>query len=184
MSDAYWTEDRIATLTRLSRDGLSGSQIANELGGQVTRSAVIAKAHRLGLTGTKQVDTRTGRNRSVEAGAKRDSMGQPIGRTKTFYPKQAKPARQSVSRIDKHGKSVDVLAPLPLPDEPNIEIPVGQRCTLFDLSDAKCRWPVGDPGTPGFFFCGGAPVDNLPYCTYHAAVAYVPPSTRTRTIGR
>ena len=43
-----WTEDRIATLTKLWAEGLTASQIAQELG-DVTRNAVIGKAHRLGL---------------------------------------------------------------------------------------------------------------------------------------
>ncbi len=45
-----WTDDRVATLTKLWADGLSASQIAAELGG-VTRNAVIGKVHRLGLSG-------------------------------------------------------------------------------------------------------------------------------------
>lgn len=51
-----WSDKRISKLTKLWHDGLSGTQIADELGG-VTRSAVIAKAHRLGLTGKKSVTT-------------------------------------------------------------------------------------------------------------------------------
>jgi len=45
-----WTDDRVATLTKLWADGLSASQIAKQLGG-VTRNAVIGKVHRLGLSG-------------------------------------------------------------------------------------------------------------------------------------
>ncbi len=42
---------------------------------------------------------------------------------------------------------------------------------LVDLTPKSCRWPVGDPGTPGFYFCGeDAP--KQPYCTYHASVAF------------
>ena len=43
-----WTEDRIATLTKMWEGGSTASQIAEELGG-VSRNAVIGKAHRLGL---------------------------------------------------------------------------------------------------------------------------------------
>jgi len=43
-----WTEERIATLTKLWEGGSTASQIADELGG-VSRNAVIGKAHRLGL---------------------------------------------------------------------------------------------------------------------------------------
>lgn len=43
-----WTEERIATLTKMWAGGATASQIAEELGG-VSRNAVIGKAHRLGL---------------------------------------------------------------------------------------------------------------------------------------
>src|SRR3990170_1974547 len=50
-NDGYsmsWTEERIATLTKMWEGGATASQIADELGG-VSRNAVIGKAHRLGL---------------------------------------------------------------------------------------------------------------------------------------
>ena len=42
-----WTEERIASLTKMWEGGATASQIAEELGG-VSRNAVIGKAHRLG----------------------------------------------------------------------------------------------------------------------------------------
>jgi len=44
-----WTDERIDALKTLWDKGLSASQIAKELGENVTRNAVIGKAHRLGL---------------------------------------------------------------------------------------------------------------------------------------
>ena len=43
-----WTDERIDTLKTLWGQGMTASQIADELGG-VSRNAVIGKAHRLGL---------------------------------------------------------------------------------------------------------------------------------------
>ncbi|GBD57157.1 GcrA family cell cycle regulator [Gluconobacter wancherniae] len=37
----------------------------------------------------------------------------------------------------------------------------------------SCCWPIGDPGTPGFHFCGARPLSGKPYCAEHAAIAYV-----------
>jgi GcrA cell cycle regulator len=54
------------------------------------------------------------------------------------------------------------------------EPPSGRRCSLLELDDATCRWPVGDPRTPEFYFCGGKPLAGRPYCVHHAAVAYQP----------
>ena len=57
-------------------------------------------------------------------------------------------------------------------------IPIGQRRNLLELTEQTCRWPVGDPGSGDFFFCGGNAVVGLPYCAYHARVAYQPPAAR------
>ena len=45
-----WTDDRVEKLKQLWSEGLSASQIANQLGG-VSRNAVIGKVHRLSLPG-------------------------------------------------------------------------------------------------------------------------------------
>src|SRR3954452_15548324 len=44
-----WTKERIELLTKLWTEGLSASQTAAELGGDLSRNAVLGKAHRLGL---------------------------------------------------------------------------------------------------------------------------------------
>ena len=45
-----WTDERVEKLKQLWSEGLSASQIANQLGG-VSRNAVIGKVHRLSLPG-------------------------------------------------------------------------------------------------------------------------------------
>jgi GcrA cell cycle regulator len=82
-------------------------------------------------------------------------------------------------------KSPSSAAPRPLDIEPEPElieniIPLGQRCSILELSEDKCHWPIGDPGTPEFFFCGGKTIEGLPYCGYHSRVAYQPVADRRR----
>jgi hypothetical protein len=50
-------------------------------------------------------------------------------------------------------------------------------CSLEELDGTTCRFPVGDPGEPGFHFCGEAPIDRYPYCARHTRIAYQPDST-------
>src|SRR5262249_34912380 len=57
-------------------------------------------------------------------------------------------------------------------------IPIGQRCSILELNEDKCHWPIGDPGQVDFFFCGGKSVAGMPYCTFHARVAYQPAADR------
>ncbi len=44
-----WTDEHVELLRKLWNEGLSASQVAAELGGGITRNAVIGKIHRLGL---------------------------------------------------------------------------------------------------------------------------------------
>src|SRR5262245_3662438 len=45
-------------------------------------------------------------------------------------------------------------------------------CTLEELDDNTCRFPIGEPGEDGFHFCGEAPIAFYPYCARHVCVAY------------
>ena len=157
-----WTDERVEQLRKLWNDGLSASQIAGELGG-ITRNAVIGKVHRLGLSGR----------------AKSPSAPRP-------RKHRAHNHMLRVSRPMVRGNTA--LAPAydtePEPEYIENVIPMGQRCTLLELNENKCRWPIGDPSKGEFFFCGGAPSDGTPYCAYHARVAYQPASDRRRRAGR
>lgn len=50
MTASAWTEDRIGRLKTLWLEGRSAAQIAGELDHGITRSAVLGKVHRLGLS--------------------------------------------------------------------------------------------------------------------------------------
>jgi GcrA cell cycle regulator len=65
------------------------------------------------------------------------------------------------------------------PQPPAEDIPIynGRGCTLLELSQGKCRWPISNPGAEDFCFCGNEPVKGLPYCPGHARIAY-------RSVGR
>jgi GcrA cell cycle regulator len=47
-----------------------------------------------------------------------------------------------------------------------------KRCSLFELTEGKCRWPLSDPGAKDFCFCGNDAVGGLSYCAGHARLAY------------
>ena len=48
------------------------------------------------------------------------------------------------------------------------------RCSLLDLSEERCRWPISTPGAADFCFCGNPPIKGLPYCAGHTRLAYRP----------
>jgi GcrA cell cycle regulator len=70
--------------------------------------------------------------------------------------------------------------PEPEPELIDNVIPLGQRRTILELTEETCRWPIGDPGSTEFFFCGGQAMTGAPYCTYHSRVAYQPTGDRRR----
>jgi GcrA cell cycle regulator len=49
--------------------------------------------------------------------------------------------------------------------------------SVFELTNATCRWPHGEVGSKNFHFCGAAEADlegGRPYCERHALRAYRP----------
>ncbi len=155
-----WTDERVELLKKLWADGLSASQIAAELGG-ITRNAVIGKVHRLGLSGrAKSTSSAAPRPRKVRSASHMLRIGRASIRGNTALA---------------HAYDIEAEAEPELID--NI-IPIGQRRTLLELNEQTCRWPVGDPGSTEFFFCGGNALGGLPYCAYHSRVAYQPAAAR------
>jgi GcrA cell cycle regulator len=155
-----WTDERVELLKKLWADGLSASQIAAELGG-ITRNAVIGKVHRLGLSGR----------------AKSPSASTPRPRKTRSHPhmlRVSRPASRGNTALA-HAYEYDVECEPELVD--NV-IPIGQRRTILQLNEQTCRWPIGDPGTADFFFCGGQTLAGLPYCSFHSRVAYQPVNAR------
>ncbi|TNC50086.1 GcrA cell cycle regulator [Rubellimicrobium rubrum] len=53
-----------------------------------------------------------------------------------------------------------------------------KRLTLMELTEKTCKWPVGDPATPNFWFCGMPVQQGKPYCEAHVGVAFQPMSAR------
>ncbi len=55
-----------------------------------------------------------------------------------------------------------------------------ERVTIMDLREGMCRWPIGDPTSPDFRFCGARSEIGTPYCEHHAQIAYQPAADRRR----
>ncbi|MGI9481709.1 MAG: GcrA family cell cycle regulator [Hyphomicrobiales bacterium] len=163
-----WTDDRVEILKKLWAEGLSASQIANRLGG-VTRNAVIGKVHRLGLSGRATP--------SRAAKPKQRRTREPS------HPSKATPSFHSAGSAALKAAIEEAAETLPEPTPSPIravELPPGSRCDILQLSDRTCRWPIGDPGTDEFCFCGATPKTGHPYCEHHVQVAHQPAHGRRR----
>ena len=169
-----WTEERVELLKKLWMEGLSASQIAAVLGEGVTRNAVIGKVHRLKLSGRAKPASSTPRVRSaprqqqrrMSSHSARPSMGGSMGR-----PRSIGSAPMHGATALKISEDYETEA-YQLPQVQELDIPVEQRLTLLQLNEHTCKWPIGDPLTPDFYFCGQAHDEGRPYCEFHSRRAY------------
>lgn len=161
-----WTPEREAELVRMFGIGMSGAQIAKALGG-LSRSAVGAKLHRLGLCasseGVREAKRIVGRQRMAKTVAK------------TPAP------RINVSANLRNAYETQPDQPLPT-FEPEV-VDVSTTKTLVDLGRRDCRWIIGEASADSLY-CG-KPVsfkegEPRPYCAAHAARAFVAPAKLTR----
>ncbi|UDQ87560.1 GcrA cell cycle regulator [Xanthobacter autotrophicus] len=178
-----WNDERVELLKKLWSEGLSASQIATELG-EVTRNAVIGKVHRLGLSGRAKAAPAPARPRaSGTAPAKTGPMGGPMGAPAGRPDNQARPQRPTTIGNTALAADLDEApeeAPAPAPVMSDNVVPMTQGCTIMQLTESTCRWPLGEPGTDSFHFCGGKANPGMPYCQTHARIAYQPVQDRRR----
>ncbi|NIY77979.1 MAG: GcrA cell cycle regulator [Rhodobacteraceae bacterium] len=186
-----WTDERVELLKKMWGEGQSASQIAKELGG-VTRNAVIGKVHRLGLS------NRAGSGAAAKPAAAPKAKPAAAAKPKTeAKPKPAaKPAEAPVSaeaapKPVSPARRAIIPAGQPLPPQPSTnEIPAealakvnevekkAKKLSVMELTEKTCKWPVGDPATEDFWFCGLPSQAGKPYCEAHVGVAFQPMSSR------
>ena len=46
--------------------------------------------------------------------------------------------------------------------------------SLEELNDEICRWPIGHPNEPNFYFCGRQSMKDFSYCKLHVLYAFQP----------
>ena len=174
MSDVSlsWTDERVELLRQHWADGKSASQIAALLGHGLTRNAVIGKVHRLGLAG---------RAKSPNPSAPRPPRPAAASPHRVAAPRA--PILGSAPRVVRGATALALSPETMLDPQPQIlesvVLPMSPRVTIVDLKEAMCRWPLGDPASPEFRYCG-APSTSGPYCAHHGALAYQPAQERRR----
>jgi GcrA cell cycle regulator len=131
---------------RLYSDDYSASLIADSLG-NISRQAVTAKIHRLGLP--RRGEGRHPTKELISSG-QRTSMPRAFQRTAEQPPK---------------------APPIASPALRCVEI-VPRSLSLIDLEPGDCRYPYGDEAIT---FCGHPKQAGSQYCTPHHALCWVKP---------
>lgn len=142
-TEETWTDERIAALKQHWSDGLSCSQIAGELGNGISRNAVIAKVHRLGLPRR--------------------------GQSKTYNsPEERREARNSRRKIAFYYKPWKSLHPPRMPThEAALQF---LHKTLLDLQANECRFSASECAP--FTFCGQRTEEGSSWCAHHLGIVF------------
>lgn len=133
-------------IRELVADKQSAQEIANLIGVEfrirTTRNAVIGQVHR-----------------------------HKLGQLASPSPQNTAASRVPRVRVRKYIPKPKVEAPIAA-DIEDSKIPFEQRCTLLQLTKDTCKFPVGDPTSEDFFFCGGQTLADAPYCAGHCRRAF------------
>jgi GcrA cell cycle regulator len=164
-----WTAEAVEDLKRLAHEGKSASNIAAALG-VASRNAVIGKASRIGIklsggggraAASHPAPARAGRSQWTAAHPSRpnpDEHGSHAPAGRGLSPRQGRGAAWS------YGEA---------------EIGEMLRLRFEDIRESVCRWPLGDPRSGDFAYCGLAPAEGQSYCAGHCRMAYRPPHARS-----
>ena len=149
-----WTEEREQKLKELWEKGYTASQIAEMLGGNTTRNAVIGKAHRLKLAArATSKQSRSPKEKNV-AGIPNKQEG----------------------HISRRSRFKSLLL------DKNFEAENPKK--LEELDDKNCKWPIGHPDEENFYFCGRNPVESFSYCKLHVLYAFQPKNPKEELIDK
>ena len=135
-----WTDEKVEKLKELW-----GKKTASEIAqiiGNVSRNAIIGKAHRLNL--------------SLKFRSKKNLPGSFIKSKNTVEKQNLRKDRKSRFKsliIDKNFE----------PENPK---------TLEELDESTCKWPIGHPNEKNFYFCGRTSLKDFSYCKLHLLYAF------------
>jgi GcrA cell cycle regulator len=188
-----WTDERVETLKKLWLDGLSASQIAKQLGG-VTRNAVIGKVHRLGLSGRASPSQPAhpvfkaprparpaagavpiARRAAVAAGVVVEQKTVVVAAAPAPKPTPATAAPALLA------PAAEIIAESPVEGRAVARVEERGSATVLTLGARMCKWPIGDPSSDEFTFCGRRNSEDGPYCQDHARVAYQPQQSKKKS---
>jgi GcrA cell cycle regulator len=154
-----WNDEIIARLRVLWAEGHSTAEIGRRLG--VSKNAVVGKAHRLNLPARPSPIRREG------SGAPRPPVRRRVAGPTLPPLASSAPPMQVAAAAPAMRPPVAVRAPIAAPAPRPVAVPRPFARTV------TCCWPIGEPGTPSFRFCDADASTGKPYCTEHAALAYV-----------
>lgn len=185
-----WDSMMLKKLKVLAGKGLSTSEIGKRLG--VSKNAVIGKLNRLGWNskaGGAPVGVEIkGKKKTAKKIAKsKTGAVAPKGRNKTAIKTNTKKTIKAHKKITPAKKPTSAKK-AKITAKPKVEKKVATKTSskslamhqriiqhsleMANLKPNFCRWPIGDPDSEDFHFCGAPVFVGKPYCYEHCKQAY------------
>lgn len=147
----------------------------------VSRSGIIAKVRRLGLTLPQAISLLTPEEK---AGRERRRLERQAGHerrkarlaARAAQPKRRRLVLPHIPKWDAGNPGTRIVRAAEFRRQAKGEAmqteqlpPVGQRRTFTELSDAHCKYIFGDPkqGQDAYFFCGDQVLPGQSWCSFH-----------------
>ena len=190
-----WSEERVAILKKMWLEGSSASEIAKELG-NITRNAVIGKVHRLGMSNRDTNNLKSGSSTSTAKKTVKRGRPPKVNKEekKKGRPHKLKDSGDFTGTLDVKEKSTTSSAKEMRLDENKTKVASdlseetlqnilkvemkSKKISLMELTERTCKWPIGDPATDTFWFCGHESEPGKPYCKTHISIAFQPITQR------
>ena len=169
-----WDSVMLKKLKGLMGKGLSTSEIGKRLG--MSKNAVVGKLNRLGWNSkaggvVAESATTTTKKTTSGRGTKKTSSVASAKNTRTTSKKPTTKAGARGAGAAGAKKTTSGGRTL------NKTLAMHQRIIQHSLEMAnlkpnQCRWPIGDPDSENFHFCGAPVFVGKPYCYEHCKQAY------------
>jgi len=198
MANEAWTPAVLNKVKMLLAKGLSTAEIGKKIG--MSKNAVVGKLNRLGWNAKSQEahPKKAASGPSAKSGAGRAPAKRaptPVKKVAPKAPAKSSPVKKVAPKIPakkpvagapaKSQMPKGRMAPAPVPAPKQKALPKSNSKTLamhqriiqhsLELSSLKpdqCRWPIGDPDSEKFHFCGATVFVGKPYCYEHCKMAY------------
>ncbi len=185
-----WDNATLKKLKALTGKGLSTSEIGKRLG--LSKNAIVGKLNRLGWNAkanaanvanapaeTKKADAAkktSGAKQVVKETASKAATKKTVTKkdvvTKAETKKAATPKKMAMPKVTaakSEKASSSRVSDKSLAAHQRI---VQHSLEMANLKPNQCRWPIGDPDSEHFHFCGETVFVGKPYCYEHCKQAY------------
>ncbi|MBR6010061.1 MAG: hypothetical protein IKP35_01400 [Alphaproteobacteria bacterium] len=187
-----WDSGMLKKLKSLIGKGLSTAEMGKKLG--MSKNAVVGKLNRLGWNAKASGEEKKSvakPKKEIKTSVKKPAK--PVVLKKTVAKVEKKSTKKEVAKKeDKKSKDTAKVATkvsqskAPKKETPVIktaskktkkdmalhELLIQHALQMANLKPNQCRWPIGDPDSENFHFCGEQVFAGKPYCYEHCRQAY------------